>query len=121
MIGRGAYGRPWLLGQIAAHLMHGIRAEEPALAEQKRILLGHHALMLEHHGTEPGIRIARKHVAWYSKGLPGSAEFRVAVNHATSAAAVHALIDGFFDPLIEQGVTAMRDAFREAGEGQIAA
>lgn len=121
MIGRGAYGRPWLLGQIAAHLMHGIRAEEPALAEQKRILLEHYALMLEHHGTEPGIRIARKHVAWYSKGLPGSAEFRVAVNHATSSEAVHGLIDAFFDPLIEQGVTAVRDAFREAGEGQIAA
>jgi hypothetical protein len=45
----------------------------------------------------------------------------VAVNHATSAEAVHTLIDAFFDPLIEQGVTAMRDAFREAGEGQIAA
>jgi tRNA-dihydrouridine synthase len=121
MIGRGAYGRPWLLGQVAAYLMHGIRAEEPSLAEQKRILLEHYALMLEHHGTEPGIRIARKHVAWYSKGLPGSAEFRVAVNHAVTAEAVQALIDGFFDPLIEKGVTAMRDSFREAGEGRIAA
>jgi tRNA-dihydrouridine synthase len=77
--------------------------------------------MLDHHGQEPGIRIARKHVAWYSKGLPGSAEFRVAVNHATTEAAVHELIDRFFDPLIEQGVTAVRDSFREAGEGRIAA
>jgi len=121
MIGRGAYGRPWLLGQVAAYLMHGIRTEEPALAEQKRILLEHYALMLEHHGAEPGMRIARKHVAWYSKGLPGSAEFRVSVNHATSVEAVHALIDGFFDPLIERGVIAVRDSFREAGEGRIAA
>jgi len=121
MIGRGAYGRPWLLGQVAAYLMHGIRTEEPALAEQKRILREHYALMLEHHGAEPGMRIARKHVAWYSKGLPGSAEFRVAVNHATSVEAVHALIDGFFDPLIERGVIAVRDSFREAGEGRIAA
>jgi tRNA-dihydrouridine synthase B len=53
--------------------------------------------------------------------LPGSAEFRVAVNHATTAEAVHGLIDGFFDPLIERGVTAVRDSFREAGEGLIAA
>jgi len=53
--------------------------------------------------------------------LPGSAEFRVAVNHATTAEAVHGLIDGFFDPLIERGVTAVRDSFREAGEGRIAA
>ncbi|MFN9094449.1 MAG: tRNA-dihydrouridine synthase, partial [Alphaproteobacteria bacterium] len=121
MIGRGAYGRPWLLGQVAAYLMHGIRTEEPALAEQKSILLEHYALMLEHHGAEPGMRIARKHVAWYSKGLPGSAEFRGSVNHATSVEAVHALIDGFFDPLIERGVTAVRDAFREAGNGRIAA
>jgi nifR3 family TIM-barrel protein len=121
MIGRGAYGRPWLLGQVAAYLMHGTRIPDPSLADQKRILLEHYALMLEHHGQEPGIRIARKHVAWYSKGLPGSAEFRVTVNHAITAEAVRGLIDGFFDPLIEQGVTAVRDAFREAGEGRIAA
>ena len=121
MIGRGAYGRPWLLGQVAAYLMHGTRIPDPSLAEQKRILLEHYALMLEHHGQEPGIRIARKHVAWYSKGLPGSAEFRVTVNHAITAEAVRGLIDGFFDPLIEQGVTAVRDAYREAGEGRIAA
>jgi tRNA-dihydrouridine synthase B len=101
--------------------MHGTRIPDPSLAEQKRILLEHYALMLEHHGQEPGIRIARKHVAWYSKGLPGSAEFRVTVNHAITAEAVRGLIDGFFDPLIEQGVTAVRDAFREAGEGRIAA
>ena len=45
----------------------------------------------------------------------------MAVNHATTAEAVHGLIDGFFDPLIERGVTAVRDSFREAGEGLIAA
>jgi hypothetical protein len=45
----------------------------------------------------------------------------VAVNHATTAEAVHALIDAFFDPLIDKGVVAVRDAFREAGEGRIAA
>ena len=117
MIGRGCYGRPWLLAMVAAHLMTGAAVEEPCLADQKRILLEHYALMLEHHGTEPGIRIARKHVAWYSKGLPGSAEFRVLVNHATSADAVRELIDRFFDPLIERGVSAVRDSFREAGEG----
>jgi len=117
MIGRGCYGRPWLLAMVAAHLMTGAAVEEPCLADHKRILLEHYALMLEHHGTEPGIRIARKHVAWYSKGLPGSAEFRVLVNHATSRDAVRELIDRFFDPLIERGVNAVRDSFREAGEG----
>jgi ABC-type transport system substrate-binding protein len=113
MIGRGAYGRPWLLGQVAAYLVNGDRIPDPSLAEQKRILLEHYALMLEHHGQEPGIRIARKHVAWYSKGLPGSAEFRVAVNHAITAEAVQALIDGFFRGTKFEATSVLTSTFQE--------
>jgi len=58
--------------------------------------------MLSHYGTDVGVRIARKHVAWYSKGLPGSAEFRGAVNQTVEPARVRELIRGFYQPLLER-------------------
>lgn len=103
MVGRGAYGRPWFLAQVAHYLRTGTRLPDPPLAEQRRTLRAHYRAMLAHHGESPGVRLARKHVAWYSKGLPGSAEFRAAVNRAETAAEVEALIDGFYLPLIEAG------------------
>jgi nifR3 family TIM-barrel protein len=120
MIGRGCYGRPWLPAVVAARLS-GHDAAEPALEDQKRILLAHYADMLDHHGRDPGVRLARKHVAWYSKGLPGSAEFRVEVNRCETPEAVLDLVHRFYEPLIEQGVEAAREAFRVAGEERIAA
>ncbi len=104
MIGRGCYGRPWLPRMVAEHLRTGIMPEEPPLAEQLSILLAHYRAMLAHHGRDPGVRLARKHVAWYSKGLPGSAEFRAEVNRLDSADAVEAHILRFYGPLIERGV-----------------
>lgn len=115
MIGRGCYGRPWFPRMVAEFLRTGIAPEEPSLPEQKRILLEHYQAMLEHHGRDPGVRLARKHVAWYSKGLPGSAEFRVQVNQATTPEAVEALIHAFYDPLLERGVEALRQDFRDRG------
>ena len=58
------------------------------MAEQKAILLAHYEAMLTHCGMEAGVRVARKHVSWYSRGLFGSAEFRAAVNRTPSAAGV---------------------------------
>jgi len=121
MIGRGCYGRPWFPAVVAARLSGDAGAAEPSLAEQKRILLGHYEDMLTHHGRGTGVRLARKHVAWYSKGLPGSAEFRVEVNRCETPEAVTDLVHAFYDPLIERGVEAVREAYREAGEERIAA
>ena len=101
--------------------VRGLTAEEPTLAEQKRILLEHYEDMLEHHGRQTGVRLARKHVAWYSKGLPGSAEFRVQVNRCEDAEAVRALVHAYYDPLVERGVEAVREDFRAAGEERLAA
>jgi tRNA-dihydrouridine synthase B len=109
MIGRGCYGRPWLPRIVAAHL-RGEHVLEPTLAEQLATLLEHYEAMLAHHGRDPGLRLARKHVAWYSKGLPGSAEFRAEVNRLADADAVIALIHRFYDPLIERGVSRERPA-----------
>ena len=103
MVGRGCYGRPWLPAQIAHFLRTGARLPDPSLAAQKAILLEHYDAMLTHAGRDAGTRLARKHVAWYSRGLAGSAEFRAAVNRLGDADAVRALIDRFYDPLIERG------------------
>ena len=99
MVGRGADGRPWFPAQVAAFL-RGARVADPALAEQKAILLEHYHAILAHFGTQPGLRLARKHVAWYSRGLYGSAEFRAAVMRCDDVPSVLALIDSFYDPLI---------------------
>jgi tRNA-dihydrouridine synthase B len=59
--------------------------------------------MLRHFGIEPGLRMARKHVAWYSRGLPGSAGFRAEIMRLTDAATVRARIDAFYAPLEAAG------------------
>jgi tRNA-dihydrouridine synthase B len=102
MIGRGSYGRPWFVNQVIRHLKTGERLPDPPLADQLAIVLGHYEDMLAHYGTSVGIRIARKHIAWYSKGLPASAEFRAAINRCDDASAVTSMIRGFYAPLLER-------------------
>jgi tRNA-dihydrouridine synthase B len=101
MIGRGCYGRPWFIAQIIAWLRSRRRLPDPPLAMQYDTLRDHYEAMLSHYGT-PGIHIARKHIGWYSKGLPGSAEFRAAVNRTEAVAEVQQLMRAFYDPLLER-------------------
>jgi tRNA-dihydrouridine synthase B len=103
MIGRGANGRPWFLAQVAHYLLTGEQVADPSLAEQKAILVRHYEAIRAHFGEQAGVRLARKHVAWYSHGLRGSAGFRARMNRLDDAKAVLDLIDAFFDPLIEGG------------------
>ena len=102
MVGRGSYGRPWFLGQVRAYLENGQRLAAPPLSEQLGIVLEHYEAMLEHYGVEGGLRIARKHLAWYSKGLPGSAEFRSLVMRLDDVAAVKRAVKDFYEPLLER-------------------
>jgi tRNA-dihydrouridine synthase B len=72
MVGRGAYGAPWMPARIAAYLESGRDPGPPLLAEQGAIAVGHVEDMLAHHGLRLGLRNARKHVGWYlaSSGRP---------------------------------------------------
>lgn len=102
MIGRGACGRPWFLDQVRAYLETRELLPDPPLEVQCRTLLGHYDDMLAHYGTDVGVRVARKHIGWYSKGLPGSAEFRAEVNRMADAAQVRGTIRRYYEPLIER-------------------
>lgn len=98
MIGRGSYGRPWLLHQVMEGLRAGRRVPDPSLDEQYRVIAGHYDAMLSHYGTVTGVNMARKHIGWYTKGLPGSAEFRNAVNQEPDHKRVQAMLAEFYAP-----------------------
>ncbi len=102
MIGRGAYGRPWFPNQVIHYLHTGQTLADPPLGEQCATVIEHYEAMLSHYGVGSGLRIARKHIGWYSKGLPGSAEFRAAFNRVADPAGAIEAIAGFYRPLIER-------------------
>ena len=102
MVGRGCYGRPWFLRQVIHHLRNGEALPDPSMGEQLAILREHYDAMLSHYGISAGLRIARKHVGWYSKGLPGSAEFRADFNRIDQPDAAKAAIEAFYAPLVER-------------------
>ena len=100
MIGRGAYGKPWLLGQVMHWFSTGIRLADPALDEQYEVLIENYKGMLELYGDDIGARCARKHIGWYTKGLAGSAEFRNHVNRIDDANEVLGELERFYEPLL---------------------
>ena len=102
MIGRAAYGRPWLLGQVAHFLRTGEELPDPDLQTQHDVLQEHFNSMLEHYGEVTGVRMARKHLAWYSKGLHGSAEFRSHINQLSDAQVIRQAVYDFYQPLLEK-------------------
>jgi len=101
MVGRGCYGRPWFLKQVSHFLKTGEKLPDPSLSYQKNIVLNHFQDMLRHYGETTGLLMARKHIGWYSKGLMGSAEFRVAINQAVTHQEVTRLIDSFYEKNIK--------------------
>ena len=100
MIGRGAYGKPWLLGQVMHYLATGNRRPDPSIDEQYALIVEHYLAMLDHYGEHVGVNIARKHLGWYTKGLPGSAEFRNAVNQIPDSGTVLDMLAGFYEPFL---------------------
>jgi tRNA-dihydrouridine synthase B len=104
MIGRGAYGRPWLLRQIGDHLAGRDRSFEPTTSQRYETITEHYEAMLTYYGIEHGVAAARKHLGWYCRGLPGSAELRDQLMRCGSAPAVRSMLEQFFRPLIERKV-----------------
>lgn len=86
MIGRGALGRPWVFQQINAYLADGRLLPEPPVAERMRVMCRHIQMICDYKGERVGIREARKHAAWYTKGIRGAAEYRRQLGQLESTA-----------------------------------
>lgn len=84
MVGRGALGRPWVFSQINAYLEHGRILPEPPVTERMRVMVNHIKTICEYKGEYVGLREARKHAAWYTKGLHGAAEYRREIGSLSS-------------------------------------
>jgi tRNA-dihydrouridine synthase B len=102
MIGRGAYGRPWLLGQVMEWFASGRRIADPTLDEQYALIAEHYDAMLDHYGIETGVNMARKHIGWYTRGLHGSAEFRNRANQEPDPRVVKAMLAEFYAPWLSR-------------------
>ena len=96
MIGRAAQGRPWLFRDIEHFLKTGEELPPPRVTEIHAVMREHLADLYAFYGEETGVRIARKHISWYTKGLAGSAVFRHAMNQLQTVAEQHTAIDEFF-------------------------
>jgi tRNA-dihydrouridine synthase B len=103
MIGRAAQGRPWIFREVAHYLASGQRLAEPTMAEIGATLLGHVEALHAFYGERAGVRIARKHLAWYAKDRPENAAFRAVVNRAETAAEQLRLTRDYFGALALEG------------------
>ncbi len=95
MIGRGTYGKPWLINQ-AINFISGNKISEPTALEKLSIILEYYDSVLEYYGKDTGMKIARKHIGWYSIGLKNSSEFRMRINNMTDSMEVKENIVSFF-------------------------
>jgi len=99
MIGRAAQGRPWIFREISHYLETGAHLPPPEVEEIRGVLNAHLDDLYQFYGEYAGVRIARKHISWYTKGLAGSAAFRHAMNQLESSADQLAAVNRFFDQL----------------------
>jgi tRNA-dihydrouridine synthase B len=102
MIGRGAYGKPWFVGQVMSDLGGGGHKPDPSLDDQLETMLTQYDEMLSLYGTHTGVNLARKHIGWYTKGLPGSAELRNRVNQQDDPAIVVSMLREYYAPWLSR-------------------
>jgi tRNA-dihydrouridine synthase B len=103
MIGRAAQGRPWMFREITHYLDTGEHLPPPEVDEIHRVLVAHLEDLYGFYGEERGVRVARKHISWYTKGLAGSAAFRHGMNQLQTCAEQLAAVNEFFAELASRG------------------
>ncbi|MDP2240305.1 MAG: tRNA dihydrouridine synthase DusB [Burkholderiales bacterium] len=103
MIGRAAQGRPWIFREISHFLQTGKMLPPPEVSEIHRVLVAHLHDLYGFYGEVTGVRIARKHISWYTRGLAGSASFRHAMNQLQTCGEQRLAVDEFFGKLASQG------------------
>ncbi len=103
MIGRAAQGRPWLFREIAHFLNTGTHMPAPQVGEIRRVMYQHIHDLYDFYGEYTGLRVARKHISWYTKGLAGSAQFRHYMNQLESSAEQLMAVNDFFERQLQHG------------------
>ena len=103
MIGRAAQGRPWLFREIEHYLKTGENLPPAEVGEIHAILLAHLEDLYDFYGIDTGVKVARKHISWYTKGLVGSAAFRKEMNTLPSIELQKQAVNDFFCRLAEEG------------------
>lgn len=93
MVGRGALGKPWIFENINSYLENGTMPDDPDIAERMRVMIEHIELICRYKGERVGMREARKHAAWYIKGIRGAAAFRQEVGMLSDMAELHELAE----------------------------
>ncbi|MCX7892912.1 MAG: tRNA dihydrouridine synthase DusB [Burkholderiales bacterium] len=101
MIGRAAQGRPWIFREIAHYLATGERLPPPLVAEIRAVLVEHLQELYGFYGRESGVRVARKHIGWYTKGLAGAQAFRAEMNRIETCEEQLAAVERFLGRLAE--------------------
>jgi tRNA-dihydrouridine synthase B len=97
MIGRAAQGRPWIFREIEHYLSTGEKLPQPLVSEIHAVLLAHLHELYAFYGRETGVKIARKHISWYTKGLAGSASFRHHMNQLETCEEQLDAVNRFFE------------------------
>ena len=105
MIGRAAQGHPWLFREIAHFLLTGEHLPAPQADEIQQVLTMHVHDLYDFYGEHTGLRVARKHISWYTRGLTGSAQFRRHMNQLESSAEQLMAVNDFFDEQMQRGDT----------------
>ena len=103
MIGRAAQGRPWIFREIAHYLDTGEHLAAPNIQEVKEVLLNHLSELYAFYGEYSGCRISRKHIAWYTKGLRSSNEFRQNMYKVETTTGQFQVVENYFNQLLTQG------------------
>lgn len=93
MIGRGAQGNPWIFSELLEYEKTGVMPERPSNEELKKMMLRHARLQIQYKGEYLGIREMRKHVSWYTTGLPNSAKLRGEINAVESYEELECLVN----------------------------
>jgi tRNA-dihydrouridine synthase B len=114
MIGRAAQGRPWIFREIEHYLATGGKLPPPLVSEIHQVLIAHLQDLYEFYGRERGVKVARKHISWYTKGLAGSASFRHRMNQIDNCEEQLAAVDGFFKQMTQQSMHLQYLEFEEA-------
>ncbi|CAG0988883.1 tRNA-dihydrouridine synthase B [Burkholderiales bacterium] len=117
MIGRAAQGRPWIFREVAHYLATGETLPPPSYAEMGVLLQEHLDDHFRFYGEATGVKVARKHIGWYVKGITGAAAFRRSVNELTSAQAQLLAIQQFFERLQDDGAPYRQECGAVAREG----